>query len=854
MESLDRYVASNRSRSTPAERSIAGQLRAASAASAASTHDLNIRNAIDSLPQAVWNCRRFVSDEAISKKGSRGRRSWIKNEGIFVREVLANGIQGKTSFGYEATCILIKYIGEAYWVCRRCDKNGALDKLYIATATSGASLHLKIQHRLAPPNDDEDSEALEAPDFSQPPPKRHRSAPTVVPKSQVSRIRELCVGFLVDSSSPFTTFQNLFLKALLYQLNPDVCAQVPWSRQSQKEELGRLYKEKKTQIKDEMNKALTKVHLSFDLWTSPNRHAIIAIFCHFLKPSGQLTQYLLALRRQLGAHTGENIAHTMLKVIKEWDLVESTGSVVCDNATNNDTCLQTLFPLLSLIYTKEDVVHRRMRCYGHILNLVGRAFLHGVDKEAFEQESDDLINAGRLKEDLALWRTRGPIGKLRNIVKYIRSSPQRCESFLAISNEVEDGPDAFTLFEESPQELQLVLSNDTRWNSTYMMIKRALDKRSQVTTFMFNNRADDGVDEHIPDEDALTNEDWHILIEVKEVLEPLYLQTMRCQGWGKADGHGRLWEVLAGMEYLIDRLEEWKKFYDEPTEEEIEVTATQLNQSQSQSSTGKRRSRQAAPPQTTTASQKPSVNSIPLHVRDDYTPRQRLAALQRHHKGHFDSRGYFRLSVLNAWQVLNKYYTKLGESPLYTAAVILHPGRGLRWLEKRWNGTDQRDWLHQAKNGLYDYWKQWYRDEAITTPSPPPSQGVFTSLSTTSTTEDCEFGQWLNDRADEAAVNEASELDKYFGMSITQPVGDPVQWWIQHRQTFPTLSKLALDVLAIPAMATDCERAFSLAKLTLTSQRLSMRPTTLEESQCLQNWLRDGCVTVGGQYFAHRDR
>jgi hypothetical protein len=56
---------------------------------------------------------------------------------------------------------------------------------------------------------------------------------------------------------------------------------------------------------------------------------------------------------------------------------------------------------------------------------------------------------------------------------------------------------------------------------------------------------------------------------------------------------------------------------------------------------------------------------------------------------------------------------------------------------------------------------------------------------------------------------------------------------------------LALDILAISAMATDCERSFSLAKLTLTTQRLSMTTGTLEKLQCLKNWVRHGAVKLG---------
>ncbi|TQW01722.1 hypothetical protein IF2G_10704 [Cordyceps javanica] len=79
----------------------------------------------------------------------------------------------------------------------------------------------------------------------------------------------------------------------------------------------------------------------------------------------------------------------------------------------------------------------------------------------------------------------------------------------------------------------------------------------------------------------------------------------------------------------------------------------------------------------------------------------------------------------------------------------------------------------------------------------------------------------------------------------TQETDDPTNWWMTHQGSFPVLSQLALDVIAIPAMATDCERSFSLAKLSLTSQRLSMSSTTLEALQCVKNWTRHGAVKLG---------
>ncbi|EGU72162.1 hypothetical protein FOXB_17330 [Fusarium oxysporum f. sp. conglutinans Fo5176] len=89
-----------------------------------------------------------------------------------------------------------------------------------------------------------------------------------------------------------------------------------------------------------------------------------------------------------------------------------------------------------------------------------------------------------------------------------------------------------------------------------------------------------------------------------------------------------------------------------------------------------------------------------------------------------------------------------------------------------------------------------------------------------------------------------SELERYLRLE-PQETEDPIEWWMARQGQFPMISQRALDILAIPAMATDCERSFSLAKLTLTSQRLSMTTETLEKLQCLKNWVRHGAVKLG---------
>lgn len=101
-------------------------------------------------------------------------------------------------------------------------------------------------------------------------------------------------------------------------------------------------------------------------------------------------------------------------------------------------------------------------------------------------------------------------------------------------------------------------------------------------------------------------------------------------------------------------------------------------------------------------------------------------------------------------------------------------------------------------------------------------------------TEEGPFGDMMN------------ELEQYLEMRPDKRVKDPIAWWVERKQTFPRLSRLALDLLAIPAMADHCERQFSLAKLSVSTQRCRLQARTLEFLQLLRSWIKQGGIVLGG--------
>ncbi|KAM0738258.1 hypothetical protein ACQRIT_007450 [Beauveria bassiana] len=707
---------------------------------------------IGDLPLAVWRNKRYVLEESLSRKGSKGRKSWIKLHGLFVVELDANDSPLS-----------------AYWVCRLCDvKSQAV--FFAASATTSAADHLRKVFEGSPvadsdPSTDESERAKR--------PRLHYSA---VPKAKINVVRELSVGLIVNADLPFSVFTNPYFEQLVRQLDPQVAGQVPWSRHSMSRQMNDVYHVKKSVVRQELSHALTKIHLGFDLWTSLNRHAIMAVTAHFLDRQGSHQTRLLALRRQLGSHSGENLACTLLEVVSEWGIEAQVGVVVSDNAATNDTCLQNFYRNLDPDMKPTDVRARRMRCYGHVLNLVARAFLYGEDFEAFEAESQVFELLSRPEEDLRHWRKKGPVGKLHNIVKFIRSSPQRSELFKQVARE-NDEIQGFRLAFESTAELEVTMDNNTRWNSTYLMISRALVKQNDLRAFMVHPN----VEGSLPKEDVLNADDWRLLGEVKHVLEPFYLQTMRTQGWGRGDGHGRLWEVLTGVEYLLEHLEDWKLFYNDVTEDTIRESIA-AETAQERPSRTRQRPARFDDCEVDLPSQRSQERVVPEHICDTYTRTGKPASVSTAADIGGDHRRYLRLCITNAWQKLNEYYIKLGESPLFAAAIILHPGLGIRYLEINWATEEQLVWVRDAKTGLSKYIDKWYRRLMPLDSQVPCSMGTATmSVTTDKPHEASDFRQWVMSRTSRATAT-GSELDSN-GFRLRKVV-QPCQIVIDITETF----------------------------------------------------------------------
>ena len=97
-------------------------------------------------------------------------------------------------------------------------------------------------------------------------------------------------------------------------------------------------------------------------------------------------------------------------------------------------------------------------------------------------------------------------------------------------------------------------------------------------------------------------------------------------------------------------------------------------------------------------------------------------------------------------------------------------------------------------------------------------------------------------------VSASKDLDEYTRWKLepwVPSVDNPITYWLSLRRDYPNLSRLALDVLSIPASIYDCERMFSELGDLLGPTKRKISPKLLAAMQSVRGWLKFGVFIEG---------
>ena len=201
-----------------------------------------------------------------------------------------------------------------------------------------------------------------------------------------------------------------------------------------------------------LQSAASSIHIALDIWTSPNRWLLLGIVANFTSVDLKPQRALLALKKVPG-HSGADQFSVLLPVLSDYNIIRKLGAIIADNASPNDTLCEAIEECweeeLEIAWSAEDW---RIRCIGHIINLVVQAFLFAkvVTTEELESYDEDDRNFDQSTDEArrAKFRLLGPLGKA-HINAHIRKSPVRVEVFKKLARRL------------------IPMDNRTRWNSWY---------------------------------------------------------------------------------------------------------------------------------------------------------------------------------------------------------------------------------------------------------------------------------------------------------------------------------------------------------------------------------------------------
>jgi hypothetical protein len=189
-------------------------------------------------------------------------------------------------------------------------------------------------------------------------------------------------------------------------------------------------------------------------------------------------------------------------------------------------------------------------------------------------------------------------------------------------------------------------------------------------------------------------------------------------------------------------------------------------------------------------------------------------------------------SIYMGWWVLSKYYEESDKSPIYATALLLHPEKRRRYIDRHW----EEDWRESAVAAARQYWAK-YKDRPVTS---TPAAELGEKQRELTTYERLKQSMSVLD-----GPGDEDEFEKFINAPprhITTKT--PLEWWCREEQRFeyPHLHQMAIEVLSVPAMSDDPERVFSCTRRTISWDRARLSAETIEKLECLSNWVRNDLI------------
>ncbi|KAL3629681.1 hypothetical protein CASFOL_026903 [Castilleja foliolosa] len=463
-----------------------------------------------------------------------------------------------------------------------------------------------------------------------------------------------------------------------------------------------------------------RVCLTLDLWSSSRTVGYMFISGQFLDSDWKMHKKLLNVIMEPYPDSDTAFSHSVAACLSDWGMDGKLFSVTI-NQHLNDAAVDNMRALLSV---KNPLV-----LDGQLL--VGNCLARSLSSTVQD----------------ALSSVQGIVNKVRDSVKYVKTSESREEKFMELKQHL-----------QVPSSKSLAIDDLTQWNTTYEMLLAASELKEVFSC----------LDTQDPDyKDAPSVEDWKQIETLCTFLKPLF------------DTANILTTSIAPTT---------NTFFHEAWKIQLELARA-------------------------AASEDPFVSTLTKLMQENF----------------------------------DKYWKSV--CFILAFAVVMDPRFKMKLVEfsfsKIYNEEAAASYIKIVDDGIHELFLEYVSFPLPLTPAyaeevngasiqSEDHQGSGISSNGLGLTD---FDVYIMETNSQL---EKSELDQYLEESLLPRVHefDVIGWWKVNRMKYPTLSKMARDILSIPVCTVSASSVFDTVRKEMESYRCTLRPETVEAVICAKDWLQ----------------
>ncbi|KAK6151728.1 hypothetical protein DH2020_014363 [Rehmannia glutinosa] len=462
-----------------------------------------------------------------------------------------------------------------------------------------------------------------------------------------------------------------------------------------------------------------RICLTLDLWSSSRTIGYMFISGQFIDSDWKMHKKLLNVIMEPYPESDTAFSHSVAACLSDWSMDGKLFSVTI-NQPLSDAAVDNLRALLS--------VKNPLMLDGQLL--VGNCLARSLSS---------------IVQD-ALASVQGIVKKVRDSVKYVKTSESREDKFIELKQQL-----------QVPSSKSLAIDDQTQWNTTYEMLLAASELKEVFSC----------LDTSDPDyKDAPSIEDWKQIETLCTFLKPLF------------DTANILTTSTAPTT---------NTFFHEAWKIQLELARA-------------------------AASEDPFVSTLTKFMQENF----------------------------------DKYWKSI--CFILAIAVVMDPRFKMKLVEFSFSkiyGEEAASYVKVVDDGIHELFLEYIALPLPLTPAyaeeangasikPEDGQGSGISSNGLGLTD---FDVYIMETTSQLSK---SELDQYLEESLLPRVHefDVIGWWKLNRRKYPTLSKMARDILSIPVCTVPASSVFDTVRKEMDSYRCSLRPETVEALICAKDWLQ----------------